>query len=275
MKTLTLIFVLIFATVNAQTHRFIYEFKFKQNPKQAEFKKENMTLDVNPDNVKFYNYHYVTIDSTNITKGQNSQLWDTSTPVIVRNKNSNINSNYILINDVFVYDTENKMDWNLGKETKKFENYTLQKATSSFGGRQWIAWFCKEIDIPEGPYKFRGLPGMIFQIYDDKNNFEFTLVKSFKLNSTYKTPFIQSFYGQKPIKTTQENIDKMLMNEYKDPYHDTREEFKKNPNSTFSINGVDIKDISQFKELTESRQRYIRENNNPIEIDKALKYPEN
>lgn len=275
MKTLTLIFVLIFATVNAQTHRFIYEFKFKQNPKQAEFKKENMTLDVNPDNVKFYNYHYVTIDSTNITKGQNSQLWDTSTPVIVRNKNSNINSNYILINDVFVYDTENKMDWNLGKETKKFENYTLQKATSSFGGRQWIAWFCKEIDIPEGPYKFRGLPGMIFQIYDDKNNFEFTLVKSFKLNSTYKPPFIQSFYGQKPIKTTQENIDKMLMNEYKDPYHDTREEFKKNPNSTFSINGVDIKDISQFKELTESRQRYIRENNNPIEIDKALKYPEN
>lgn len=275
MKTLTLIFVLIFATVNAQTHRFIYEFKFKQNPKQAEFKKENMTLDVNPDNVKFYNYHYVTIDSTNITKGQNSQLWDTSTPVIVRNKNSNINSNYILINDVFVYDTENKMDWNLGKETKKFENYTLQKATSSFGGRQWIAWFCKEIDIPEGPYIFRGLPGMIFQIYDDKNNFEFTLVKSFKLNSTYKTPFIQSFYGQKPIKTTQENIDKMLMNEYKDPYHDTREEFKKNPNSTFSINGVDIKDISQFKELTESRQRYIRENNNPIEIDKALKYPEN
>jgi len=275
LKTLTLIFVLIFATVNAQTHRFIYEFKFKQNPKQAEFKKENMTLDVNPDNVKFYNYHYVTIDSTNITKGQNSQLWDTSTPVIVRNKNSNINSNYILINDVFVYDTENKMDWNLGKETKKFENYTLQKATSSFGGRQWIAWFCKEIDIPEGPYKFRGLPGMIFQIYDDKNNFEFTLVKSFKLNSTYKTPFIQSFYGQKPIKTTQENIDKMLMNEYKDPYHDTREEFKKNPNSTFSINGVDIKDISQFKELTESRQRYIRENNNPIEIDKALKYPEN
>lgn len=63
------------------------------------------------------------------------------------------------------------------------------------------------------------------------------------------------------------------MNEYKDPYHETREEFKKNPNTTFSINGVDITDISQFKELTESRQKYIRENNNPIEIDKALIYP--
>lgn len=274
MKTLILIFALLFCSVNAQTHRFIYEFKFKQSLKQNEFKKENMTLDINPDNVKFYNYHYVTIDSTNITKGQNSQLWDTSTPVIVRLKNSNINSNYTLINDVFVYDTENKINWNLEKETKKFENYTLQKATTTFGGRKWTAWFCKEINISEGPYKFRGLPGIIFQIYDDENNFDFTLVKSFKLSSTYKTPFIESFYGQKPIKITQENIDKMLMNEYKDPYHETREEFKKNPNTTFSINGVDIKNISQFKELTESRQRYIRENNNPIEIDKALSYPE-
>jgi GLPGLI family protein len=274
MKIFILIFAVIFGLVNSQTHRFIYEFKFKQNPKQTEFKKENMTLDINSDNVKFYNYHYFTIDSTNITKGQNSQLWDISTPVVVRVKNSNTNSNYTLINDVFVFDTEDKISWNLEKETKKFENYTLQKATTTFGGRNWTAWFAKDIHISEGPYKFRGLPGMIFQLYDDKNNFDFTLVKSFKLKATYVTPFIESFYGQKPIKTTQENIDKMLMNEYKDPYHETRDEFKKNPNMTFSINGVDVKDISQFKELTESRQRYIRENNNPIEIDKAIHYPE-
>lgn len=274
MKIFLLIFVVSFGLISAQTHRFIYELKYKQNPKQTEFIKENMTLDINPDNVKFYNYHYVTIDSTNITKGQNSQLWDISTPVVVRIKNSNTNSNYTLINDVFVYDTEDKIDWNLEKETKKFENYTLQKATAIFGGRNWTAWFSKEINVPEGPYKFRGLPGLIFQIYDDRNNFDFTLVKSFKLNSTYETPFIESFYGQKPIRTTQENIDKMLMNEYENPYHETREQFKKKPNTTFSINGVDIKDISQFKELTESRQKFIRENNYPIEIDKAIKYPE-
>ncbi|MGA9211116.1 GLPGLI family protein, partial [Kaistella sp.] len=146
----------------------------------------------------------------------------------------------------------------------------------TFGGRKWIAWFSKEIEISEGPYKFRGLPGMIFQIYDDKNNFEFTLVKSFKLKSTYKTPFIESFYGQKPIKITQENINKMLMDQYNDPYHETREQFSRNtnPKTIFSVNGVDIKDISQFKQLTESTQKYIRENYNPIEIDKALIYPQ-
>ena len=273
MRMFILIFTFISGLATAQTHRFIYEFKFKSNPQQTEFTKENMTLDVNPDNVKFYSYHYVSIDSTNITKGQNSQLWDTSTPVVIRLKNSNTNSNYMLIDDVFFFDTEDKINWNLENETKKFENYMLQKATATFGGRNWTAWFSKEINISEGPYKFRGLPGMIFQIYDDKNNFDFTLVKSFKLNSTYKTPFVERFYGQKPIKTTQENINKMMIVAYNDPYHDTREQFSKNPDQTYSINGVDIKDISQFKELTESRQKYMRENNNPIEIDKALKYP--
>lgn len=273
MKTFILIFILSFGWMTAQTHRFIYEFKYKSNPVDKEFKKENMTLDVNIDNVKFYNYHYVTIDSANITKGQNSQLWDTSTPVVIRLKNSDTNSNYMLINDVFFFDTEDKINWNLSNQTKKFENYTLQKATATFGGRNWVAWFAREIDISEGPYKFRGLPGLIFQIYDDKNNFDFTLVKSFKLASTYKTPFVERFYGQKPIKTTQENINKMLMIEYEDPYYDTREQFSKNPNQAYSINGVDIKNISQFQELTESRQKYLREHHNPIEIDKALKYP--
>ncbi|MCW4452769.1 GLPGLI family protein [Kaistella sp. BT6-1-3] len=166
MKYLLLIFTFSFGLISAQTHRFIYEFKYKQNPKQTDFKKENMTLDINPENIKFYNYHYVTIDSTNITKGQNSQLWDTSTPVIVRLKNSNTNKNYTLINDVFVFETEDKINWNLEKETKKFENYTLQKATTNFGGRNWTAWFSKEINVPEGPYKFHGLPGLIFQIFN-------------------------------------------------------------------------------------------------------------
>ena len=277
MKLLFFILTLSFGLTSAQTHRFIYEFKFKQNPESSEYRKENMSVDVNKEDVKFYNYHYVTIDSTNITKGQNSQLWDSTTPVVTRPKNSNVNSNYVLINDVFVFDTEDKIDWKLEKETKKFEKYTLQKATTTFGGRNWIAWFAKEVDIPEGPYKFRGLPGMIFQIHDDKENFDFTLVKSFKLNTTYKTRFLDSFYGQKPIKTTLDNINKMLLNQYNDPYHETREQFSKNTNSktTFSINGVDIKDVSQFKELTASRQKYIREHNNPLELDKAPKYPVN
>lgn len=73
-QTLTLLLIFVFGTVFSHTHHFIYEFSFKQNSRQTEFKKENMTLDINPENVKFYNYHYFKIDATTITKGQDSQL---------------------------------------------------------------------------------------------------------------------------------------------------------------------------------------------------------
>lgn len=164
----------------------------------------------------------------------------------------------------------------LQKETKKLGQYTLQKATTQFGGRNWIAWFTKEIPISEGPYKFRGLPGMIFHIYDDKANFEFKLVKSYKLKSTYKTPFFEKFSGKAPLEVNEKNLQKILMQQYNDPYQDTMQEFKNNtnPKTEFYINGTTITDISQFRDLTLSRQKYLRENNNPIEIDKALKYPD-
>jgi hypothetical protein len=51
------------------------------------------------------------------------------------------------------------------------------KATTSFAGRNYEAWFTPEIPISDGPYKFYGLPGLIFKICDKKNQHVFTLKK--------------------------------------------------------------------------------------------------
>ena len=61
MKKLFL-FLLFSILGNAQTHRFIYEFKFKEDSTTQNFRKENMVLDVNPTGVKFYSYGYVEND---------------------------------------------------------------------------------------------------------------------------------------------------------------------------------------------------------------------
>ena len=79
---------------------------------------------------------------------------------------------------MFSVETQDKMNWKLQNETKTSGNYLLQKATTKFGGRNWTAWFTKDIALNEGPYKFRGLPGMIFEIYDDKNNFKFSYISN-------------------------------------------------------------------------------------------------
>lgn len=153
--------------------------------------------------------------------------------------------------------------------------YTLQKATTTFGGRDWTAWFCKEVNLGEGPYKFRGLPGLIIEVADDKNNFIFKLIKSMKFQKTYGAKFLESFSGRKPIPVNEKIIALKQLELYNDPSHNIAESFKSNsdPESTFYVSGVQIKSLDQLKGMSELRRKTKKKENNQIEIDKAVKYP--
>lgn len=65
--------------------------------------------------------------------------------------------------------------WKIGTETKIILGFNCQKATVSFSGRNFTAWFTEEIPISDGPYVFHGLPGLILQITDDQGYFNFEL----------------------------------------------------------------------------------------------------
>lgn len=261
--------------ISAQTHRFIYEYQFKSDSLAKELTKENMILDINPDEVKFYPYFFAENDSINKLKNNNNSSWDDLLPVITRSRNTNKNTSYVLLNDLFSVQTVDPINWKLSTETKKVGNYSLQKATTTFGGRNWTAWFNTEINLNEGPYKFRGLPGLIFEISDDRNNFSFSLVKSYQLKSTYDTSeFLESFAGQKAIPITEKILLKKELELFNDPLQDFKEMFKNSKGEgSFSVMGVKIKSLDQFKDLTTMTQERMRKENNPLELDKAINYP--
>ena len=261
--------------ISAQTHRFIYEYQFKSDSLAKALTKENMILDINPDEIKFYPYFFAENDSINKLKNNNNSSWDDLLPVITRSRNTNKNTSYVLLNDLFSVQTVDPINWKLSTETKKVGNYSLQKATTTFGGRNWTAWFNTEINLNEGPYKFRGLPGLIFEISDDRNNFSFSLVKSYQLKSTYDTSeFLESFAGQKAIPITEKMLLKKQLELFNDPLQDFKEDFKNSKGEgSFSVMGVKIKSLDQFKELTTMTQERMRKENNPIELDKVIHYP--
>ena len=69
------------------------------------------------------------------------------------------------------------LNWQIKKEKKYIDDYLCQKAELNYGGRKFIAWFNSAIPINEGPYKFKNLPGLIFEVYDTNNYFNFKLVQ--------------------------------------------------------------------------------------------------
>ncbi len=57
--------------------------------------------------------------------------------------------------------------WNITEETQKIHNYNCLKATTQFRGRNYTAWFTPDIPISDGPWKFKGLPGLLMSLQDE------------------------------------------------------------------------------------------------------------
>lgn len=66
-------------------------------------------------------------------------------------------------------------DWQISEEQDSIVGLLCYKATTQYGGRSYTAWFAPSIPIPDGPYVFAGLPGLIIKISDERNWYTFQL----------------------------------------------------------------------------------------------------
>lgn len=67
-------------------------------------------------------------------------------------------------------------EWQLTSDTCTVMGYPCQKAVTEFRGRVWHAWFCTSLPVNSGPYKFRGLPGLILKAEDTTGTYSWKLV---------------------------------------------------------------------------------------------------
>ncbi|MGG5208492.1 GLPGLI family protein [Chryseobacterium sp. MIQD13] len=68
---------------------------------------------------------------------------------------------------------EPELKWEVLNETKEIKGFKCRLAkTRTDTGNEFFAWYTEDIAIPEGPFRFKGLSGMILEIYNKSRTIE-------------------------------------------------------------------------------------------------------
>ncbi len=86
---------------------------------------------------------------------------------------------------VFYRETFKEPHWIITDSTKIWNNIVLKKARTHYKGKEWTAWYAPSIKIEAAPYKFKGLPGLVVQLYDKKRYYTYNLQKLEKMPYLY------------------------------------------------------------------------------------------
>lgn len=295
-KFLTISFILALFSAQAQTNRFFYDYKFVSDINdKADVKSEMMILDIDSKGSSYYSHASFVADSTMKADIEKQIQMNPGSINIKRNEKPGMitfkvtksypdfkTSLYRKISsDQYKIAEDSKPEWKISNEKQKIGEYNTQKATTSFGGREWTAWFTQEIPFQDGPYKFYGLPGLIVKIEDATGTHVMTLAGNKKIISSTEEkemslPGDMRIYGMggKEIEVTEDQFRKVWKAYVNDPTKNMREMMLKNTDTnkvvfkTKSADGREISDPNQvFREMEKKAKEGFKKNNNPIEPD--------
>ena len=302
MKKLIAFFVFAAIFVNAQNNRFIYEYKFvSDSTKKDVVASEMMFLDITKNSSKYYSREVYVQDSIMRADLEKQMKAGVSNFNIKRNdakgkvryrvtKDYQKNKTYLNVrigSDSYKVLEDRALDWKILPEKEKIGNWEAQKATTEFGGRKWTAWFCEEIPLSDGPYKFKGLPGLIVKISDADNSHVMELKGSTKFASPTeenmesavttkngaitKTVVVGDGFGSSKdeIEINREKYVKLFWEDREDPTKSIKMmQGREGVVMKFKDqNGNDMSMSDMIKRREDAQKEANKRNNNLIEID--------
>ncbi|WP_040555915.1 GLPGLI family protein [Psychroflexus gondwanensis] len=114
-------------------------------------------------------------------------------------------------NTIVAIDSLPDISWKLNtNESKILNTFKCYKAEGTFRGSEIIAYYTPEIPIVFGPFKFKGLPGLIMEVYNDDNGLQYhwkasKIIIPFKQDIDLK--FLSESYNS-PIVTYRSIVEK-------------------------------------------------------------------
>jgi len=227
---------MILATTNMSSvyYSFLKQIGYSNlEKKQLDAKMQNEPLYIGAENAKegatFFIGNETEIISTNYTTGE----------TIVTNK---------FLEDSYGYKENTEIpEWKIAADTVTILNQICQKATATYKGRNWEAWFAVNIPISKGPWLLIGLPGLILKANDDKKQFVFECMELNTPNTVTS--------GFKPYSNVL-FISKSL-------YREKRKLFSQNLVEYLRSNGISVTNNSNGVQVVRPNKPY-----NPIDLSK-------
>lgn len=128
--------------------------------------------------------------------------------------------------DLYRYE-EPALKWELIKnKTKSILSYTCNLAkTTSDTGKVYYAWYTSQIPISEGPFRFKGLNGLVLEVYNEEKTIFINAVEISKTKELIEPLKYVTIYDIKDksqfIKKRREVIDNPNLNSYESKYKAT------------------------------------------------------
>ena len=151
-----------------------YSFRFKNHPLQKTYNEDIRIVQAGKNVIKDFSeivFYYDSLATECDKKGlQSSTNPNITYPCEVYNyyrmKRTNEKYRMILNAGVLCYDSKwFDLKWIYSEdEPINISGYRCNKATVSFAGRDYTAWYTLDVPAPFGPYKFWGLPGLIVKL---------------------------------------------------------------------------------------------------------------
>ncbi|WP_294231261.1 GLPGLI family protein [uncultured Chryseobacterium sp.] len=280
----------------AQINRFFYEYKFIPDSNNKEdVKNEMMYLDIDKNGSSYYSRDKFVSDSiTNLEIQKQMKSNSGNMNIKRKEKQGQVSykvtktypefTTYLFRNissDRYKIKEGEKPEWKILSDKQKIGEYNTQKASTSFGGREWVAWFSTDIPFQDGPYKFYGLPGLIVKIEDTTGSHIMTLVgnkKIAEIPASEKEPELpQNFrvfgMGGKELEVTETQFRKVWKDYVNDPTKNMKQMMGGNGDVKVSFKFKDAsgKEISDPNEVMRAMEKNTKErlakDNNPIEPD--------
>jgi GLPGLI family protein len=148
-----------------------------------------------------------------------------------------------------------RMDWQLKDERKNIGKYSCQKAVGKYAGREYEAWFAPELPSHDGPWKLNGLPGLILEAHDVKNEVVFTFKEISRYDEATETIISYLLKAPDVVETNLKNYNRLRAAFDSDPEGILLAE---HPDVSIYLKTVDGSNVRKVNKL----KKY-----NPIEIN--------